>query len=293
MTQGYKIFGLILIAAAATTFLLHASSASAATNISSSASAHWAWNDLAGWIDFYSTGNVNVTSTNLSGYASSSFGDFSLDATSTQNGNWTATSSYRVYNDGIGDLTGWAWNDVLGWISFCGGQNTANCPGTASSYQVTVDPTSGIFRGWAWSEVGGWVSFNCSDPNICATSNYDVVTSWQGSALLSTLDSTTFDTGVSGGAQINSILWYGANATTTQVKFQFATSNASSGPWTTWNGVGGASTYYTPVGPGTELPVDFVLHNNQRYFRYRVSLYSDVGHLYTPRVDDILINWSP
>ena len=56
----YRIITPILLLSAFC-FLLSASNVSAATNISSGVSyEHWAWNDNIGWIDFYSTNNVNV-----------------------------------------------------------------------------------------------------------------------------------------------------------------------------------------------------------------------------------------
>ena len=58
----------------------------ATTNISSSTAQHSAWNDEIGWIDFYTTGNVTVTSAQLSGYASSSAGVIALDCATSPSG---------------------------------------------------------------------------------------------------------------------------------------------------------------------------------------------------------------
>ena len=180
--------------------------ADATTNID--ATYKYAWNDVIGWIDFYSTGNVNVSSTQLTGCATSSVGFIALDCATSPSppaGCSTTFSNWKVTNDGGGNLTGWAYNDAIGWISFDSG--------TASSsyaYQVTVNTSTGDFSGWAWNDIVGWISFNCLQPNICATSNYKVKTSWVVlGALTADLTSSVFDTGVSTGVAINTIMWQG------------------------------------------------------------------------------------
>lgn len=284
-----KAIGVALVVFA---FLLAAryspQTSNASTNMNSTN--HWAWNDAISWIDFYGTGNVNVTSQQLQGYASSSAGDISLDCHTTRSGNICGSSSYQVYNDGSGNLTGWGWNDVYGWISFCGGQNTSNCPGSVSSYQVVVNPTTGIFtdgglqRNYAWNDVIGWISFNCDNGSGCGTSAYKVQTGWVATSTSGYVESSTFDTGISGGAEINSILWHGTLPGGTSVVFQLAVSNSSSGPWT-YQGA------YTGT-PGTPINIDYALHNNARYFRYTMTLNSNQAQTASPRVDDVNVNWS-
>lgn len=266
--------------------------AHAATNISATSTSHWAWNDAIGWIDFFNTNMITVSSQNLTGYASSSAGDVSLDCHTTSIGSICASSNYQVLNDGSGVLSGWAWNDQYGWISFnC--SNNAGC-GT-SNYSVSID-SAGNFQGFAWNDAVGWIDFNCDNNppgNTCASSNYYVQTSWVSNSATGTLDSTTFDTGVASGAQLNSVLWQGNLPAGTTVKFQFAVSNASSGPWNYTGSDGTANTYYTPSAPGTSLRLDYSRYNNFRYFRYRVTLVSNTTQTLTPRVDDIIVNWSP
>lgn len=267
--------------------------AESATNISSSTTAHWAWNDLVGWMDFYNTQTVTVLSDKLKGYASSSVGDISLDCSTTENGSICSQSDYRVTNDGSGNLSGWGWNDAYGWISFdC--NNNGGCgsgPGS-STYRVYID-ANGNFRNYAWNDAMGWISFNCLDPGICATSNYKVLTAWTATSAISYLDSSTYDTGSTNGAQLNSVLWHGSLPAGTAVRFQFATSNSSSGPWTFVGTDGTSNTYYNSTGPDVSLTLDYTLHNNYRYFRYRVTLVSDQTRTLTPRVDEIIVNWSP
>lgn len=270
---------------------------SAATNIDAAIADHWAWSDILGWIDFYDGGNSNITVTSqkLTGYASSSAGYISLDCATAPGGqNICGTSNYGVINDGAGNLSGWGWNDVYGWFSFyCG--NTSGC-GT-SSYRVYID-ASGNFQDYAWNDALGWVSFNCANTSGCGTSSYKVKTSWVATSTAGTLDSSTFDTGVAGGAQVNSILWSGSLPAGTAVSFQLAGSNSASGPWVYQGPDGTANTWYylnatnVGAGPGESIRTDYVLHNNARYFRYRVKLVSNQSQTASPSVDAIHINWS-
>ena len=267
---------------------------SAGTNINSTD--RWAWNDVIGWIDFYTSDTVLVGNSKISGYASSSVGEISLDCATppAPTLDLCATKNYAVLNDGAGNLSGWAWNDAIGWISFCGGQNTSACPGVSPTYQVVVNGTTGEFSGYAWNDVVGWIRFNCfpdtpgtpGTPN-CLASNFKLKTVWISTSTTGWLESATFDTGVAGGAQINSITWRGAPP---NVRFQMAFSNATSGPWTFgWDATASISPFIAPNAPS---PVDYTLGANQRYFRYRIHLYSDPAHTISSRVDDVVVNWS-
>ena len=57
-----------------------------------------------------------------------------------------------------GNVSGYAWSENIGWISF----NSAN-DGALQPYGVTIDATTGDFSGFAWSENIGWISFNRSE----------------------------------------------------------------------------------------------------------------------------------
>lgn len=61
------------------------------------------------------------------------------------------------------NLSGYAWSDTIGWISF----NCTN-PGTCatSPYGVKVS-SAGALSGYAWSEHIGWISFNAADVSGC------------------------------------------------------------------------------------------------------------------------------
>jgi hypothetical protein len=262
----------------------------AATNISSNTSEHWTWSDIFGWADFYNggTSDVTVSSAQLTGSASSTAGYISLDCTTSPIGNICGTSNYKILNDGLGTLSGYAWNDTFGWISF----NCANHGACSPSYGVLISPSTGIFTGYAWSDIAGWISFNCSDAGLCGVSNYKVKTTWTATSTTGILDSSTYDTGVSTGAQFNSIIWQGALPAGTQVQFQIASSNSSSGPWTYVGGDGTSATYYTGS-PNTTIKLDSTAHVSKQYIRYRIYLLSNSSQTLTPRVDDVVIGWSP
>ena len=248
--------------------------------INSSTPHYWGWDDLIGWLDFWNNGNgVTVTSQNLTGYASSSAGDISLDCHTTRLGNICGQSDYQVANDGKGDLSGWGWNDTYGWISFSG-----------ANYQVTIN-ASGTFHGYAWNDIVGWISFNCADNSSCGNSAYDVETTWTPSSPDSGyLESATFDTNSISSA-LNSVVWQGSQPASTTVGFQFAVSDASSDPWD-FTGLDGTSlTYWLPLGPGIPLSLSYA-YTGFRYFRYRVYLI-DNGSPTGPQVNSVSVNWSP
>lgn len=291
----------ILYLALAVATIFFTVSIALATNITSTYPYYFGWNDVVGWLDFYQSGNSNVTvasNATTTGYASSSAGDFSLDCATTRGGNVCGTSNYGVYNLGNGNLTGWAWNDTYGWVSFdC--HNNGGCD--SSAYEVLIDTTSGDFSGatdFAWNDAIGWISFNCNDYGGCPP-NFKVNTTWTSTSTSGYLTSTTYDTGVNGGAELNSIVFQSPSSLPngTNVRFQIATSNSASGPWDSSKFVGydgTSNTYYTGQGtPNTSIPLNYVLHNNQRYFRYKIILLSDSAQKLTPTINSITVNWSP
>ena len=280
----FKIFAFCVVVLISTFSIFHF--ADAATNIDFTY--RYAWNDTIGWIDFYSTNNVNVASAQLTGYASSSDGYIALDCATSPNGDICATSNFKVSNAGNGNLTGWAYNDTIGWISF--DSATAS---SSYSYQVLISPSTGVSSGWAWNDVVGWISFNCLDTNSCGVSDYKVKTAWRTVSATGTLISSIFDIQIIGGVAINTIMWQGSLPSGTSVKFQIASSNSSSGPWNYLGHDGSNTTYYAPTGPGVPIQINLQYHNNQRYFRYKIFLESNASQTLSPRVDDVIINWSP
>ncbi len=263
----------------------------AATNIDSAN--RWAWNDAIGWLDFYFTDTVRVTATSTQGYASSSVGYIALHCESSPNGNVCGSSPWGVANDGGGNLSGWAWNENIGWISFASTSPV--------SYSVYFDG-AGDFHGWAWNDIIGWISFNSLEGG--GSVSYKVKTSATFSPLTAELTSSVFDTYIAGGAALNAVMWQGAQPSGTNVKFQIASGNCSngktnppicddSGVWQYKGSAGSSADYYAPSGPNVQVKIRTQDHNNARYFRYKIFLESNSGRTQTPRVDDVIVSWSP
>lgn len=313
-----KIALWVLVALALALAVLTAFTAEAATNISATSTDHFAWDDVEGWWDFYGTDSVNVFSTRVEGYASSSVGDLSLDCASTASGNVCGTSNYGVCNgpgphdtdgtcdsgDASGDLTGFAWNDTIGWVSFsCDQSSHGGSNGCASSdYGVSID-TNGNFSGYAWNDIAGWISFNCANDGSCGTSNYKVNTSWRATSTFAYVESSVLDTQLSGGGALQSIIWQGTQPSGTSVDFQIATSSSSSGPWTFY-GPGGTTLFYygaecplagtqipDAAGPNKAICVDKNL-GAARYLRYKVRLRSNLLQTLTPTIEDVILIWT-
>ena len=321
------VLALTLVLLAGAAFLLRR--AGAATNISALISEHFAWDDVAGWLDHYSTNTVQLAGSAMFGYASSSLGAFSFDCSTSPSGNICASSNYGVCNglagihqsdgtctnaDASGWLSGYAWNDYAGWVSFSCQNTNPGCgtPGSPGYWGVTVDSLSGTFSGYAWSDIDGWISFNCANNSSCGTSNYKVVSSWRATSSVAYLESATVDTQSVGGATLNSITWLGvqnANGTNQQtyVDFQIAASSSSAGPWSFVGPSGTSLDYYSApcaagyrgginsggnAPPSTPICVDPVQVNNMRYLRYRVRLRSNLLQTDTPRIDNVILNWS-
>jgi hypothetical protein len=87
-------------------------------------------------------------------------------------------------------------------------------------------------------------------------------------------------------------MWHGSQPPQTLVQFRFAGSNSTSGPWL-YLGPDGTENSTYDSGPDVSVPVNYSYYNNMRYYRYRVLLFSDLAQTVTPRVDDVILNWSP
>lgn len=265
----------------------------------------WAWGDVFGWLDWHDAGihNVEVSGLELRGWASSTIGQVAVNCATTPNGDICSSYSepFKVNQDppSTGDLAGWGWNENVGWVSFCGNASGGSmwngsrwvCPATPT-YQVKikkdgVNPWS-FFEGWAWNDVVGWASFNCANSGTSGCSGagfyYKVQTSAGGESKAAAIESSVFDTG-SLETVFNSITWQGSLNSGT-VQFELATSNNSGGPWN-----------YSIVTPtlvaGQPRKLSGNQYVNRRYIRYRITLNSDVWQSATPKIDDVIINWSP
>ena len=115
-----------------------------------------------------------------------------------------------------------------------------------------------------------------------------------GVAASGTLISQIFDTGNASGSALNSIMWQGFQPAGTAVKFQIAAAAATNGPWI-YKGPNCtvlATDTYDPIGPNIPVRTSRTCHNNNRYFRYKITLEADVALTSSPRVDSVILNWS-
>ena len=249
----------------------------------------WAWNDVINWINLKESAakKVEVSDDLVRGIATSGVGDIYFNAASYPGypGSLPAGVTWSVLNDAAGNLSGYAWNDAIGWISF-----QCNAPCVTSNYRVTIDGGNGNFSGYAWNDVGGWISFwcgnngaSCSTPAIA----YRTQTVWRLPVpVAGSLDSSIFDAGTS--ATFNSILWQG-NLNGGAVQFRIASSNNAAGPWSFVGPGNNPAAVYSDLA-GKTIPLTVADHSGKRYVRYRIFLTSAAGQ--SPRVNDVIINWS-
>lgn len=124
-----------------------------------------------------------------------------------------------------------------------------------------------------------------------------------GMPILGDLVSAGFDSTAASGAGYNSVLWKGTLGTggTGRVRFQFAASDSSTGPW---NYIGGATCaggdWFDSGAPDTSVELKGSTcqteWNNKRYFRYKIRICSNdcsSAGTYTPTVNDVIVNWAP
>jgi len=255
---------------------------------------YWAWNDLIGWINFHDNDTVEVRGSELRGWFDSQVGEIVLNCATTPIGDICDDSNdnFGVKNS-QGVLSGWAWNDTIGWISFdC--EDIDACG--VSDYGVSIEPVgdgeNSFFKGWAWSEIIGWISFHCEndhDPDVagvqefCNFSKYKIQTSAGSQSSDGSLTSNVIDTGVVN-PRYNYILWQGDVVTGTDVYVQTATAAVNTGPWN-FNDLN-----LSTSGQQIRIPDD---QQEKRYIKYKISLSSDNWLEDTPIIRDIIINWSP
>ncbi|MEK7149908.1 MAG: prepilin-type N-terminal cleavage/methylation domain-containing protein [Patescibacteria group bacterium] len=164
-----------------------------------------------------------------------------------------------------------------------------------SAFEYVVRKRNISFIQTDWSAGSGQEGPITSPNSAFSASTNITYTSSTGSiyttAASGTLISSTIDTGMASGTAPNFIIWKGQlNGGT--VKFQIASSNNSSGPWTYLGpaGTSDESTDWYSAASDVSMPISLALHNNKRYFRYKVFLYLGT---HSPGINDIIINWSP
>jgi len=204
---------------------------------------------------------------------------------------------YNVTRDANGNIAETGTNDpntqkVIIFVDY--GNDYVNS--SSVSFYLVRSLNNRTFHQTDWSE-GDGQSGPISSPGSLFDTASNIEISNVGQITIATttsdgiLTSSVLDTGVVGGAGFNSLLWQGSLNTGGSVKFQIAFSNSASGPWT----------YYGPTStedwyqPNPNVSIAFPLAGsaspqNNRYLRYKVQL-STTGT--SPRIDDIIINWSP
>ncbi len=270
----------------------------AATNIDSlGASEKWGWNDLMGWINMKDANTVMVGST-VEGYATSSVGNILFDCATMPTSPGCADPNFSVVKDADGRLSGWAWNDTVGWISMSG--TTAD----SQPYQVFLEQVPNqsysYFRGFAWNDSAGWISFNCLDGrggSSCAGNPFKTQTSVTTASPNASFISNIFDIGTATGV-LNTITWKGSQPAGTSVQFQIATASTSAALTGNMATVFANSLFMSaPASPGSPVrlspttTITGVEVENRRYFRYKVTMSASGG--IGPRIDDIIVSWSP
>jgi len=66
----------------------------------------------------------------------------------------------------LGNCTGFAWGEEIGYFSFSGA-------GSSADYGVTVSDVK--LTGYTWGEMTGWISLDCANTSSCGTVDYGVL----------------------------------------------------------------------------------------------------------------------
>lgn len=165
-----------------------------------------------------------------------------------------------------------------------------------------INPTSSGTYNYTFNVIPSGVTISGFAATVIITYRYIPPTCGVGLPATGDLLSAVFDTTASAdGPGYNSILWKGSlNAGPGRVRFQLATSANSTGPWNYYGGATCTSgDWYDPGAPDTAIEITCAPanHNNQRYFKYKVQLCSAAdcaaSGTISPRVDDVVISWSP
>lgn len=134
----------------------------------------FAWASNAGWLNFRPlNGGAAVYPDHLEGFIWSENAGWIRLGTYDGGGSHTylntSPADYGVNNDGAGQLSGFAWGAVAGWIDF----------DPTGAERVMIDPVTKSFDGYAWSENLGWIHFKNAVPayNVVTTGDVPVMLS--------------------------------------------------------------------------------------------------------------------
>ncbi|MEK7662151.1 MAG: hypothetical protein AAB355_01445 [Patescibacteria group bacterium] len=160
------------------------------------------------------------------------------------------------------NLSGYAWNDNIGWISFnC--TNTSSC--ASIDYGVNVDTTTRNMSGYAWSDNVGWISFNeiggC--PEVGCTTQPSVSVSGPVTGWAKVLSAGG---GWDGWIKLNGASFSGSTAS------GYSWGSDVIG-WVSWGGTGGGNvvssvslTNQAPTASITIPTTDIVVYSNQQVY---------------------------
>ncbi len=161
-----------------------------------------------------------------------------------------------------------------------------------------------VFVQTDWSGGSGQENFPTStsgsivNNSFSTSTNIDFTTSTgslyaSSTASLGSATSSIFDTQIAS-ATINSILWQGDKPAGAAVYFQFF-SGATTTNMTFIGPDGTVNSYYpnnsTGAATSSQVWLNPAYNSNKRYFRYKIFVSSTPGA--SPRVDDVIVNWSP
>ena len=265
-------------------------------------------------VSLYYAKNVSTTqSFAITINGTSSLGSQLLSAEALEYTGMTQSSTLDTYNSNT---------DTSGSATFLTSNNAVGSYLNELYFGVaTISTSTSVAAGSGWTSRGGFSNTSGQQglytEDIMSSSTLNIPATWTASTSTSyagiiavfrppevnnfqqsgTLDSQTLDTQSTSGAQLNSFVWQGTQPVGTYVKFQFAGSNSASGPWN-FVGPDGTSNTYFSTSAGTPMSLvsptsGYTLFSGYRYFRYRVTLYSDITQQYTPIVSGVTLNWSP
>lgn len=129
----------------------------------------YAWSENIGWISF----NSKNCDTNNDGKSEGGAGcPIAGTNVSAYGVNLDLVSGSPTYDQ----LSGYAWSENIGWISFNPADWGATCPPGANCQPRLVGSD---FSGWARALANGggwdgWISLNCANSGACAANNYKV-----------------------------------------------------------------------------------------------------------------------
>ena len=208
---------------------------------------------------------------------------------------------FRIYNvlrDAIGDIStsGTIDDPSTQKITIILEYDNNYVSSSSISFYLTRSEDNKVFHQTDWSG-GEGITGPTSNPSNKYDTSTNVATSTAGQITMATttsdgtLISSILDTGVSGGAGFNSLIWQGSLGTGGAVKFQIAFSNSSS-TVDTYYGPTSTSDWYQP-NPNVSIALTTTgsaSSQNKRYIRYKVNLSTSST---TPTINDIIINWNP